>query len=83
MLSLQCYFFDVLGTIVEWRCCIANELNAAAQKALQDQARDLSADVRARVSDMSTSSWQEISAEWYGAYMNFGNTYDSSKPDTA
>ncbi|KAJ5129159.1 Haloacid dehalogenase type II [Penicillium bovifimosum] len=73
-------FFDVLGTIVEWRCCIANELNAAAQRVLQDQARDLSADVRKRVSDMSTSSWQEISKEWHGAYMTFGNTYDSSKP---
>ncbi|KAJ5549698.1 hypothetical protein N7535_002365 [Penicillium sp. DV-2018c] len=73
-------FFDVLGTIVEWRCCIANELKAAAQKALQDQARDLSPDVRRRASDMSTSSWQEISEEWHAAYMTFGNTYDPSKP---
>ncbi|KAJ5657305.1 uncharacterized protein N7484_000954 [Penicillium longicatenatum] len=73
-------FFDVLGTIVEWRCCIANELNAAAQKVLQDQAQYLSADVRARVSDMSTSSWQEIAEEWHRSYMDFGNTYDPSKP---
>ncbi|KAJ5230669.1 hypothetical protein N7489_011377 [Penicillium chrysogenum] len=73
-------FFDVLGTIVEWRCCIANELNTAAQSALQDQDRTLSADVRALVSDMSTSSWQEIAEEWHSAYMNFGDTYDTSKP---
>ncbi|CEO58812.1 Putative Haloacid dehalogenase [Penicillium brasilianum] len=73
-------FFDVLGTIVEWRCCIARELNAAAQRALQDEARNTSADVRARVSNMSTSSWEEISAGWHRAYMNFGNNYDSSKP---
>lgn len=73
-------FFDVLGTIVEWRHCIANELNAAARKALQDQDRYLSPDVRARVSDMSTPNWQEIAEEWHGSYMNFGNTYDASKP---
>ncbi|KAJ5886636.1 uncharacterized protein N7473_009310 [Penicillium subrubescens] len=72
-------FFDVLGTIVEWRFCIAKELNTAAQRALQDEARSLSPDIRARVSDMSTSCWQEISEEWHGAYMNFGNTYDASK----
>lgn len=73
-------FSDVLGTIVEWRFCITNELSAAAQRALQDQARDLSADVRARVSDMPTSSWQEIAEEWHRSYMNFGDTYDTSKP---
>ncbi len=73
-------FFDVLGTIVEWRQCITNELNTAARKALQDQSRQLSADLQARVSDMSTSSWQKITAEWHGSYMNFGNTYDPSKP---
>lgn len=73
-------FFDVLGTIVEWRFCIANELNTAAQKALQDQSRSLSPNIRERVSDMSASSWQEISEEWHGAYMNFGNTYDASEP---
>ncbi|KAJ5889268.1 hypothetical protein N7504_010078 [Penicillium tannophilum] len=73
-------FFDVLGTIVEWRFCIANELNATAQRALQDEARHLSSDVRARVSDMSTSNWQKIAEEWHRSYMEFGNTYDSSKP---
>ncbi|KAJ5501479.1 Haloacid dehalogenase type II [Penicillium expansum] len=73
-------FFDVLGTIVEWRYCIANELNAAAQKVLQDQARSPSPDMRARVSDMSASSWQEISEEWHRSYMNFGDNYDTSKP---
>lgn len=73
-------FFDVLGTIVEWRCCIANELNAAARRALQDQVRYLSADVRARVSDMSASRWQEIAEEWHRSYMNFGDTFNTSKP---
>ncbi|KAE8327799.1 HAD-like domain-containing protein [Aspergillus sergii] len=73
-------FFDVLGTIVEWRCCIANELHAAARRALQAQDRYLSAEVRARVSDMTKSDWQEIAEEWHRSYMNFGDTYDSSKP---
>jgi 2-haloacid dehalogenase len=73
-------FFDVLGTIVEWRFCIAKQLNAAAQEILQDQTRSLSADVRTRVSGMSPSSWREISEEWHHAYMNFGDNYDTSQP---
>lgn len=73
-------FFDVLGTIVEWRNSIANELNTAAQKALQDFAHDIATDVKARASGLSISTWLEITAEWHGSYMNFGNTYDSSKP---
>ncbi|KAJ5088796.1 haloacid dehalogenase type II [Penicillium angulare] len=72
-------FFDVLGTIVEWRFCIAKELSTTAQKSLQDKARDLSTQVRARVSAISTSDWQEISEEWHSSYMDFGNNYDSSK----
>ncbi|KAL2801838.1 HAD-like domain-containing protein [Aspergillus granulosus] len=73
-------FFDVLGTVVEWRCSIAKELNAAAQRALQDQVRDLSAAVRARVLDMPSSSWDEITEEWHRSYFNFGHTFDKSKP---
>ncbi|KAE8373775.1 HAD-like domain-containing protein [Aspergillus bertholletiae] len=73
-------FFDVLGTVVEWRCCIANELNATAQRALQNPVRVFNADVRARVSDMSMSRWREIAEEWHRSYMNFGNTYDPSQP---
>lgn len=76
-------FFDVLGTIVEWRYCLANELSAAARKSLQDIFQSLGADLRARVSDISISSWQEIAEEWHRSYMNFGNNYDSSKPFVA
>jgi 2-haloacid dehalogenase len=73
-------FFDVLGTIVEWRYCLANELSAAARQSLQDQSQNLSADLRAHVSAISISSWQEIAEEWHRSYMNFGDNYDSSKP---
>ncbi|KAK5801194.1 hypothetical protein VI817_003406 [Penicillium citrinum] len=73
-------FFDILGTIVEWRNCIANLLNDAAERAISDQERPLDTDLKARVSNLSISDWQEVSAEWHSSYMNFGNTYDSSKP---
>ncbi|GAB1192634.1 hypothetical protein APSETT444_001827 [Aspergillus pseudonomiae] len=79
-MSPSMIFFDVLGTVVEWRRCIANELSATARRALQNRIRDLSADMRARISGMSTSSWQEIAEEWHRSYMNFGHTYDPSKP---
>lgn len=73
-------FFDILGTIVEWRYCIANQLSAAAHMAIQDQCRRLDANIQARISDMSISTWQEISTEWHHSYMNFGNSHDPSKP---
>ncbi|KAJ5743165.1 hypothetical protein N7533_010267 [Penicillium manginii] len=73
-------FFDVLGTIVEWRFCIAKQLNAAAQKVLQDRTQSLSEDMRTRVSHMSTSSWRGVAEEWHLAYMNFGDNYDTSQP---
>ncbi|KAL3474085.1 haloacid dehalogenase, type II [Aspergillus californicus] len=72
-------FFDVLGTVVEWRFCIANQLKAAAQRALQDDGRDISADIRGRVSDLSAATWDEITDEWHRSYMNFGRTYDPCK----
>ncbi|KAJ0413490.1 haloacid dehalogenase, type II [Aspergillus carlsbadensis] len=73
-------FFDVLGTVVEWRFCIANELKSAAEKALQDPSRDIDGDVRGHVSGLSTSTWDEITDEWHRSYMNFGRTYDPSMP---
>ena len=75
-------FFDVLGTIVEWRFCIAKQLNAAAQRVLQDKnrAEDLPADVQGRASGMTASTWQEIAEKWHHSYMDFGNTHDPSKP---
>ena len=73
-------FFDVLGTVVEWRFCIANQLKAAAERALQDEAREIGVDVRGRVSGLATSTWDEIADEWHRSYMNFGRTYDPSKP---
>ena len=73
-------FFDVLGTVVEWRFCIANQLKAAAERALQDEAREIGIDVRGRVSGLATSTWDEIADEWHRSYMNFGRTYDPSKP---
>ncbi|KAJ5698336.1 hypothetical protein N7462_000341 [Penicillium macrosclerotiorum] len=73
-------FFDVLGTIVEWRFCITNELSATAGQALQDHDRNLSSAVRARVCGLTTSSWQGIAEEWHQSYMNFSDTYDASKP---
>ncbi|KAL6232197.1 hypothetical protein BDW75DRAFT_243184 [Aspergillus navahoensis] len=72
-------FFDVLGTVVEWRFCIANQLKAAAQRALQDHTRGISEDVRGHLSDVSTATWEEITDEWHRSYMDFGRTYDPSK----
>ncbi|RAH73622.1 haloacid dehalogenase, type II [Aspergillus aculeatinus CBS 121060] len=45
---LKVLFFDVFGTVVEWRHCVANSLREAAECALRDPRKTLSSALRAR-----------------------------------
>jgi len=71
-------FFDVLGTVVEWRCCIAKELSKIAQIALQNTQRNVRSDVRDYASSLTMADWLALAEEWHQSYMEFGNNFNSS-----
>lgn len=48
-------FFDVFGTVVEWRSCVTKALNEAAQRALSDPHKHLPAAVHAQASAMTVT----------------------------
>ncbi|GFG27182.1 (S)-2-haloacid dehalogenase 1 [Aspergillus udagawae] len=73
-------FFDVFGTVVEWRTPVSKALYDAAQNALQDPTKELSDAVRAKVSSMAQSDWLDITEEWRESYHQFTRNRDPSKP---
>lgn len=72
-------FFDVFGTVVEWRSCVTSALSSAAQHALRDPHRGIPADIRARASALSESDWLRVAEDWRRSYGVFTSTFDASK----
>lgn len=72
-------FFDVFGTVVEWRPRVTWALQEAAEQALNDSQRHLAADVRARVSSMTAEDWQGVAEDWRRSYTQFTQTFDPSQ----
>lgn len=73
-------FFDVFGTVVEWRTPVSRALYDAAQSALQDTKKELSDAVRAKASSMTLSDWLDVAEEWRKSYHHFTQNPDPSKP---
>ena len=71
-------FFDVFGTVVEWRSCVTKALNEAAQRALSDPHKHLPAAVHAQASAMTVTDWQALTDEWRASYSRFTKTFDPS-----
>lgn len=69
-------FFDVFGTVVEWRSCITTALSQAAHHALSDPRKDLPATTRARASAMTPADWQTIAETWRASYAKFTSTWN-------
>ncbi|CAG8065733.1 unnamed protein product [Penicillium olsonii] len=74
----QILFFDVLGTVVEWRHSIAKELSKAAQAVMQDTERDVNFETRDYVSSLTMTDWLSLAEEWHRSYMEFGNNFNPS-----
>jgi 2-haloacid dehalogenase len=73
-------FFDVFGTVVEWRSCVTNALVSAAQEALNDPDRDIPADARARASTLTETDWLGVTEDWRRSYGVFTSNFDTSTP---
>lgn len=69
-------FFDVFGTVVEWRSCVTRAWNEAVERALGDPTKSLSAEVHARASAMTTEDWLAVAEEWRNSYSKFTRTFD-------
>ncbi|PLB47037.1 haloacid dehalogenase, type II [Aspergillus steynii IBT 23096] len=72
-------FFDVFGTVVEWRPRVTSALQEAAEQVLNDPRRHLAAELRARVSSMTAQDWQGVAEDWRRSYGQFTRNYDPSQ----
>lgn len=69
-------FFDVFGTVVEWRACVTTALSQAAHHALSDPRKDLPATTRARASAMTPADWKKFAEAWRASYGRFTRSWD-------
>ncbi|EPS29131.1 hypothetical protein POX_f08186 [Penicillium oxalicum] len=76
----QALFFDVFGTVVEWRESVTTALQTSGKKALEDPHRDLPDELRSRVSSFTKADWLAIAEEWRKSYGKFTRSFDASKP---
>ncbi|PYH95378.1 haloacid dehalogenase, type II [Aspergillus ellipticus CBS 707.79] len=72
-------FFDVFGTVVEWRSCVTRALAKAAELALLDPEKQLPASLRERVGAMTPRDWRAIAEEWRASYGQFTKNFDPSQ----
>lgn len=70
-------FFDVFGTVVEWRSCVTRAWIEAVERALGVPTKSLSAEVHARASSMTAKDWLAVAEEWRSSYSQFTRTFDS------
>ncbi|KAE8379512.1 HAD-like domain-containing protein [Aspergillus bertholletiae] len=72
-------FFDVFGTVVEWRPSVTRELKDAAERALQNPHKPIPPDEHARVSQMTFTDWLSIAEDWRQSYGHFTNNFDPAQ----
>lgn len=72
-------FFDVFGTVVEWRTCVTKALHAAARNARNNRSKGIPTDVHERASALSEQDWLQVAEEWRRSYSKFTSTFDSSQ----
>jgi len=71
--DVKALFFDVFGTVVDWRSTVTNELHTRAQKSLSNEAINhaISDDVRSRASQMTREEWGALAQKWRASYYAF------------
>jgi 2-haloacid dehalogenase len=69
-------FFDVFGTVVDWRSSIHRALTKRVHEALQDPQRTLSPTLRENASDLDGEDWHVFAQEWRKSYGDFTKNYN-------
>lgn len=78
-LSLKVLFFDVFGTVVDWRSSVSHALEEASSHALKDTKKVLPEKLRQTASAFTTDNWHTFVQEWRTSYYHFTRTFDKSK----
>ncbi|VEU20649.1 DEKNAAC101610 [Brettanomyces naardenensis] len=68
-------FFDVFGTVVNWRSSIHRALAQGLDAALHDPERDLSPELRARAASLTEHDLHSFASEWRQSYKEFTRGY--------
>ncbi|KAI9805246.1 MAG: hypothetical protein M1833_005699 [Piccolia ochrophora] len=76
-------FFDVFGTVVDWRTPITNALSTTIHTALSspDPSHTIPASAHAAASALSPSSYTSLANQWRASYYTFTSRFDPSAPD--
>ena len=78
-ISPKVLFFDVFGTVVNWRKSVTERLIAESSKALQSSNNaSLAADQLQNASKMTDADWGRFAQQWRDAYMKFTRGFDPS-----
>lgn len=75
---LRVLFFDVFGTVVEWRWSVTRQCIEAAKRALNDPENNLTPREREDASAMTPEDWQRLTEEWRASYYQFTRNFDPS-----
>lgn len=75
-------FFDVFGTVVNWRPSVTKSFQEAAARALNDSSRHLGPEERNAAASMTAADWLSLAEEWRKSYLDFTHTFDASRPST-
>ncbi|KAI9846719.1 MAG: hypothetical protein M1838_001193 [Thelocarpon superellum] len=71
-------FFDVFGTVVDWRSSVTDGLHDAAQRRLASTAptaNDVPSEVRAHITRLSREDWAIFAQQWRDNYVVFTRTF--------
>jgi 2-haloacid dehalogenase len=77
----QALFFDIFGTVVDWRSSITHALQKAAHDALHrlntsNVSRTIPPEVRSKAAAMTSTDWHTLAHEWRQSYKTFTRSYN-------
>lgn len=72
-------FFDVFGTVVDWRSSITAALIKHSQEALHTKRKKLRESIRKTASSMQASDWAVFAQEWRNSYSRFTKNFDPTR----
>lgn len=70
--------FDVLGTVVDWRSSVTEELYL---RAFRKHSADLPADLKEKLERLTEEDWGRFAHAWHGTYGEFTKGFDATRDE--